>query len=125
MATAQVSDIPHSSAISMPIASKNRITSGGVGAAPTANHSHSSSPSIARILENTCSSAWRQACSSSSGTSPACLASARSRPTFIAAATAAFFSSSCSPAKPASSACLSFSQIRGTPPQSVGFTSIE
>ena len=36
----------------------------------------------------------------------------------------AFFASSCSAAKPASSAAFSFSQIRGTPPHSSGGQSI-
>ena len=43
---ALVSDIPQVSQISIPIARKNSSTSGGVGAAPTTNHSVSSRPSM-------------------------------------------------------------------------------
>ncbi len=58
----QVSDIPHSSASSIPTAWKNSSTSTGVGAAPTLTDSTWSSPSISRSLEKICSSAsatWR------------------------------------------------------------------
>ena len=43
-----VSDIPHTSQISMPSAAKKSRTSSGVGAAPVTNHSTSSKPSLAR-----------------------------------------------------------------------------
>ncbi len=127
VATAEVSDIPHSSAISIPIASKNSITSGGVGAAPTANHSH--------LVE---SEHWRGSSRTTARprlahsplqlgghlARPAWRAPARS-PISSAPAIACLRASSRSAAKPASSAAFSFSQIRGTPPQTVGLTSIE
>ena len=52
----QVSDMPHSSASGMPMAWKNLITSGGVGAAPTFTDSMASKPSRSRIFEKTFSS---------------------------------------------------------------------
>ncbi len=70
VAAEEVSDIPHSSQISIPIARKNSITSGGVGAAPTAKVVTWSSPSSARTGAKTSSSARRHSASSSAGTSP-------------------------------------------------------
>ena len=49
VATQEVSDIPHTSQMRMPSASKNSSTSTGVGAAPMTNHSAWSRPSCARI----------------------------------------------------------------------------
>ncbi len=48
--------MPHSSASGIPMAWKNLITSGGVGAAPTLTESTLSSPSRSRILDSTASS---------------------------------------------------------------------
>ena len=69
----QVSDIPQSSPIGIPIAWKNSSTSSGVGAAPALTASASSRPSCLRSWENICSSAWAAASAISAGTSsPAC-----------------------------------------------------
>ena len=113
VATPQVSDIPQSSPILIPIAWKYSSTSTGVGAAPTFTATASSRPSCLRSAENICSSALATAAASSSGTSsPAC-----SRRTFwIAASTAFWAGSRCSSgsfAAIASSPAFSFSQIRG------------
>ena len=118
-----VSDIPHSSASSIPIAWKKTSTSRGVGAAPTLTAAISSKPSIARRPENISASAFATAAASSSGTgSPACSSS-----TFlIAASSAAWAGARCSSgceASIVSSPDLSFSQIRGTAKNHVGLTS--
>ena len=119
----QVSDIPHSSASSIPMAWKNTSTSRGVGAAPTFTDTTSSSPSIARSPLNIFSSAAATAAASSSGTgSPACSSSTLR----IAASSAACAGSRCSSGWPesiASRPALSFSQIRGTAKNHVGLTS--
>ena len=108
--------MPHSSASGMPRAWKNSITSGGVGAAPTFTDSTWSSPSRARILESTSSSAF--ACSS-----PTSSPRTFRRPTSSAHWVACFFAASCSASMPASIAAFSFSQMRGTAKNQVGCTS--
>ncbi len=119
----QVSDMPHSSAISMPIAWKNSSTSTGVGAAPTLTVTTSSSPSIVRRPENISLSALATVSARSAGTSsPAC-----SRRSFFSAAWSASSTglrcSSSWPATIASSPALSFSQMRGTAKNQFGWTS--
>ena len=121
VATPQVSDIPHSSPIGIPIAWKNSSTSTGVGAAPTLTATTSSSPSLARS-ENIAASAWATPPPAPPGTSsPAC-----SRRTFWIAASRPFCAGSrCSSgieAIFASSPAFSFSQIRGTAKNQVGLT---
>ena len=120
--TPQVSDMPQSSPILIPIAWKNSSTSSGVGAAPTLTDFASSRPSALRSCENIASSAAATPAASSSGTSsPAC-----SRRTFWIAASRPF--RACSPSSPgiaasfASRPAFSFSQIRGTAKKNVGFT---
>jgi hypothetical protein len=119
----EVSDIPQSSASGIPSAWKNWITSGGVGAAPTLHASTSSSPSIARDFDSTCSSACSHFSRTSAGSSsPACSARERWRPSSIAA----FVGPRCSSGRfstIASSPAFSFSQIRGTAKNQVGRTS--
>ena len=119
-----VSDIPHSSASGTPRAWKNSITSGGVGAAPTFTDSTASSPSRARILDSTSSSALACSWASSSGIgSPAWSSATLRSPTPSAHSVACLRASSSSAATPASIAALSFSQIRGTAKNQVGRTS--
>ena len=118
----QVSDIPQSSPIGMPIAWKNSRTSSGVGAAPTLTASASSRPSCVRSAEKSCSSACAAASATSGGTSsPAC--SAR---TFASEASSPFSAGMrCSSGRLASIAsrpALSFSKIRGTAKNHVGLT---
>ena len=116
----QVSDIPHSSASGTPIAWKNTSTSRGVGAAPTLTAAIWSKPSIARICENSFSSASATVAASSSGTgSPACSSSTLR----IAASSSARFCSPSSPeARKPSMPALSFSQMRGTAKNQLGLT---
>ena len=118
----QVSDIPQSSPIGIPSAWKNSSTSSGVGAAPTLTASASSRPSALRMFENRAASAAATPLASSSGTSsPAC----SSRTFWIAAARPWRARSPSSPgiaASFASSPAFSFSQIRGTAKNQVGWT---
>ena len=124
VATHESSDMPQSSQIGMPSARKNSRTSGGVGAAPTTKCSTSSSPRRARSGANTSSSARAHSAASSSSTvSPACSARTRRRPVSSAQPMTWRRASSGSATKPASSAALSFSQIRGTAKNQVGRTS--
>ena len=60
--------MPHSSSIGTPMAWKNSITAGGVGAAPTDGHSTSSKPIRGRIFDSTSSSALAYSASSSAPT---------------------------------------------------------
>jgi hypothetical protein len=117
-----VSDIPHSSASSIPRAWKNSITSTGVGAAPALTATIWSSPSIWRRFENRASSAAAHRASSSSGTgSPRWRSRTRSSDASIAAWIWARCSSGAFDCI-ASSPALSFSQIRGTAKNHVGRT---
>ena len=124
VATQVSSDMPHSSQMGMPSAAKNSSTSTGVGAAPATKRSARSRPRRSRSLERTSASARAYSSARAASTSsPACSARTLRRPTSSAQRTAARRSSSGSASKPASSAALVFSQIRGTAPNVVGRTS--
>ena len=118
-----VSDMPHSSASWIPIAWKNSITSRGVGAAPTLTATTSSSPSIARRPANSSPSACcdrrrelvRHRLAAPARSRTAC-SEASSAPS-----TSARASSGCAPSI-VSRPALSFSQMRGTAKNHVGWT---
>ena len=119
-----VSLIPYTSMIRTPRPPKNAPTSGGSGAAPLTTISVSPRPSSDRIGRRICSSAAANLSASSAEVLwPYWQLCTYSRPVAMAAATAAFLSSSCSPASSAWMPAMTFSKIRGTPKNAVGLTS--
>ena len=122
MPAAHVSDIPHSSASSIPIAWKNSITSGGVGAAPTLTATSWSRPSIARRPANSSLSACSTAAASSAGHLLAALAQPHRLQRGVERALHARRASSGWAPSIVSSPALSFSQMRGTAKNHVGCT---
>ncbi len=119
-----VSLIPYTSRIRTPSPPKNSPTSVGSGAAPLTTISASPMPSSDLIGPSTCSSAAANLSASSGDVVwPYWQLRTYSRPVAIAAATAAFLASACSPASSAWMPAMTFSKIRGTPKNAVGLTS--
>ena len=123
VATPQVSDIPHSSPIGIPIAWKNSSTSSGVGRGADVDGHDLVEPELARSFENISSSAWPPSAASSSGTSsPACSSAQlleRRRDRRLGRLALLVGQAARGRLEPA----FSFSQIRGTAKNQVGRTS--